>query len=72
MADAAVEIKESVKAFKGQVYGDLASQHDESNLFEDPEFPATDKSMYFSQRPPTGVRWLRPKVHHHIKSSYSI
>lgn len=51
-----------MKPFKNQVFDDLLSQHDESNLFEDPEFPAEDSSMYFSTRPPNGIRWLRPKV----------
>ncbi|CAL8099025.1 unnamed protein product [Calicophoron daubneyi] len=29
-------------------------------LFEDPEFPATDSSLYYSQRPPKQIEWLRP------------
>uniref|UniRef100_A0A7E4VCX7 Calpain catalytic domain-containing protein n=1 Tax=Panagrellus redivivus TaxID=6233 RepID=A0A7E4VCX7_PANRE len=29
-------------------------------LYEDPEFPATDSSLYFSRRPPKRVKWLRP------------
>ncbi|TPP60408.1 Calpain-2 catalytic subunit [Fasciola gigantica] len=32
----------------------------EGRLFEDPDFPATDKSLYFSQRPPRPIEWLRP------------
>lgn len=51
-----------MKAFKDQNYEELKSEHNESNLFEDPVFPANDRSMYFSTRPPQGVRWLRPKV----------
>jgi calpain, invertebrate len=30
-------------------------------LFEDPEFPATDSSIYYSQRPKKPYKWCRPK-----------
>ncbi|XP_042341093.1 calpain-9 [Plectropomus leopardus] len=30
-------------------------------LFEDPDFPASDSSFYFSQRVPVNVEWKRPK-----------
>uniref|UniRef100_A0AC34F2B4 Calpain catalytic domain-containing protein n=1 Tax=Panagrolaimus sp. ES5 TaxID=591445 RepID=A0AC34F2B4_9BILA len=29
-------------------------------LFEDPEFPANDSSLYFTRSPPKRVQWLRP------------
>lgn len=29
-------------------------------LFEDPEFPAADSTLFFSKRPPKRVDWLRP------------
>ncbi|KAH8862194.1 Calpain-B [Schistosoma japonicum] len=29
-------------------------------LFEDPEFPPNDRSLYFSQKPPKQIQWLRP------------
>ncbi|KAA0187499.1 Calpain family cysteine protease [Fasciolopsis buskii] len=32
----------------------------EGRLFEDPDFPATDRSLYYSQRPPRQIQWLRP------------
>jgi calpain len=32
----------------------------EKRLFEDPEFPAEDSSLFFSRRPPKRVEWLRP------------
>lgn len=51
--------------FKNQDYSDLKAQHDEHNLFEDPEFPATNSSLIYSKNPPfelAGVKWLRPKV----------
>jgi calpain, invertebrate len=47
--------------FKNQNYAELRAQHDENNLFEDPEFPANDSSLYYSQNKPYGVQWLRPK-----------
>lgn len=31
-------------------------------LFEDPNFPATDDSLYYKGTPGPGVRWKRPKV----------
>ena len=31
-------------------------------LFEDPEFPAVDQSIFYSQRPPRPFVWKRPKV----------
>uniref|UniRef100_A0A094ZVP8 Calpain clp-1 n=1 Tax=Schistosoma haematobium TaxID=6185 RepID=A0A094ZVP8_SCHHA len=37
-------------------------------LFEDPEFPPNDKSLYFSQRPPKQIEWLRP----HTRVYFSI
>ncbi|XP_037545941.1 calpain-9 [Nematolebias whitei] len=30
-------------------------------LFEDPDFPATDSSLYFSQSVPVQIQWKRPK-----------
>ncbi|VDM10716.1 unnamed protein product [Wuchereria bancrofti] len=29
-------------------------------LFEDPQFPANDKSLFFSRRPPKQIKWRRP------------
>lgn len=54
--------------FKDQDYESLLSEHDSGNLFEDPLFPCTDKSLYFSQKPPRGVVWKRPKVRFHDRS----
>lgn len=31
-------------------------------LFEDPDFPATDSSLYFSQSVPVAIEWKRPTV----------
>lgn len=49
------------KAFKDQNYEELKAECDEENLFEDPEFPASDESLYYNQLPPYGVKWMRPK-----------
>lgn len=50
--------------FKNQDYESLLNSHSGSGrLFEDPLFPCTDKSMNYSQNPPRGVVWKRPKVH---------
>ncbi|VEL32549.1 unnamed protein product [Protopolystoma xenopodis] len=32
----------------------------ENKLFEDPEFPAADSSLFFSQLPPRKIEWMRP------------
>lgn len=48
--------------FKGQDYEKLKSECLKTNrLFEDPLFPAMDKSMFYTQKVPTGVKWKRPK-----------
>lgn len=31
-------------------------------LFEDPDFPATDSSLFYSQSVPVQIEWKRPKV----------
>uniref|UniRef100_A0A915PM08 Calpain catalytic domain-containing protein n=1 Tax=Setaria digitata TaxID=48799 RepID=A0A915PM08_9BILA len=31
-----------------------------NTLFEDPEFPAADSSLFYSRRPPKYIEWLRP------------
>ena len=40
----------------------LKRRHNKNYLFEDPEFPATNSSIYFSQSPPRGIKWMRPLV----------
>ena len=34
----------------------------EGKLWEDPDFPATDKSCFYSRRPPRAFAWKRPSV----------
>ena len=46
-----------------QDYDVLRRQHlAEGTLFEDPYFPATDESMFYSQKPPRKFEWKRPQV----------
>jgi len=62
--------KMSIIPFKNQSYLDLKNQHDSDNLFEDPEFPANDRAIYYtsqfanqlSRYFPRGVEWKRPTV----------
>ena len=51
-----------IKPYKNQVYEKLKSQHNSKNLFEDPEFPATSKSIYHSGKRLNDVEWHRPTV----------
>src|SRR4029434_3632585 len=59
-----------VTAYKNQHYEELRRQSQErAQLFEDPEFPCVDSSLFFSKPPPGRVEWKRPKVtqtHTHI------
>ena len=34
----------------------------EGTLFEDPYFPATDESLFYSHKPPGKFEWKRPQV----------
>ncbi|XP_028923376.1 calpain-6 [Ornithorhynchus anatinus] len=52
----------AAKPFKDQKYHELKKQciHGRQ-LFEDPEFPAKDESLFFSRPLPGKVQWKRPK-----------
>lgn len=51
------------KNFKNQDFKSLKSQcASNGQLFEDPEFPASDKSLYYSKQPSFKAEWKRPKV----------
>ena len=60
----------SIKPFKNQSYHDLKEQHDSENLFEDQEFPADNRAIYYtnqfasqlSRYFPRGIEWKRPTV----------
>nr|XP_032622890.1 calpain-6 [Chelonoidis abingdonii] len=52
----------SVKSFKDQKYHELKQQCiKQGRLFEDPEFPASDESLFYNRYPPGRVEWKRPK-----------
>ena len=46
----------SITPFKGQSYDQIKSSLG-GRLFEDPAFPATDSSLYYTQKPPRGIVW---------------
>ena len=56
----------AIKPFKNQIYEDLKRHAQESQtLFEDPEFPANDSSLFYKGNVgqlPGDVVWKRPKV----------
>ena len=55
--------------YKGQKFSDLKNAAVKSGtLFEDPEFPAEEKSLFTSGGKLAGIEWKRPKVHfmHHF------
>ena len=39
-------------------------------LFEDPEFPANDRALFFSQRPKMIFEWKRPHVCVHLHTQF--
>ncbi|KAG5843200.1 calpain-5-like [Anguilla anguilla] len=48
--------------YKNQKYSQLKQECKEAKkLFEDPEFPATNKSLFYRKPPPGTVKWKRPK-----------
>ena len=47
-----------------QDYDVLRRKHiADGTLFEDPYFPATDKSIFHSHEPPHKFEWKRPQVY---------
>ncbi|KAK2545439.1 Capn6 [Columba livia] len=52
----------SVQLFRDQKYHELKAQCvQQRRLFEDPEFPASDESLFYQSAPPRKVEWKRPK-----------
>lgn len=46
-----------------QSYDDIVKRcKEEGCMFEDPEFPAEDSSIFFSRSPPKPFEWKRPSV----------
>lgn len=53
----------TAKPFKDQNYFELKRQClEEGKLFEDPEFPACDASLFYNTPPQGRVEWKRPQV----------
>ena len=51
-----------VKKYRNQDFSSLkATCVTNGRLFEDPEFPAADSSLFFSKESPLKVVWKRPK-----------
>ena len=49
--------------YKNQRYAELKRDCiRDKTLFEDPEFPATNASLFFRKPPPGVVEWKRPQV----------
>lgn len=56
--------------FKGQKFEELRKQHRANGtLFEDPEFPATNASLFYSRQSPGNIEWKRPGVRCYCKPS---
>ncbi|CAF3599350.1 unnamed protein product [Rotaria sp. Silwood1] len=51
-----------IRPYKNQVYETLKKKHNSKNLFVDPEFPATNKSIYHSGKVLNDVQWYRPPI----------
>lgn len=62
-----------IQPYKNQVYDKLKAKHNSENLFVDPEFPATNKSIYHTGKSLRDVQWYRPTVNqnHLIHFSHS-
>ncbi|KAG5451715.1 Calpain-A [Clonorchis sinensis] len=66
--DAGETAKKPVPVTRGGALASTTQSYDElkvqllqqGRLFEDPEFPPVDSSLYYSQPPPRPVQWLRP------------
>lgn len=57
------DMSSSVQLFRHQNYHELKGQCiQQRRLFEDPEFPASDESLFYQSAPPRKVEWKRPKV----------
>uniref|UniRef100_A0AC34QKD3 Calpain catalytic domain-containing protein n=1 Tax=Panagrolaimus sp. JU765 TaxID=591449 RepID=A0AC34QKD3_9BILA len=52
--------RSGMPSFNLDFYAERQRCLNERRLFEDPEFPAQDSSLYFSQRPRQRIEWKRP------------
>lgn len=59
----------TVSPYKNQHYAELKKNCINSKkLYEDPEFPANNASLFYRKRPPGVVQWKRPGVCGHSQS----
>ena len=57
------ERKNPFSGYEKQSYDQIVKKcKEEGILFEDPEFPAEDGSIFFSRQPPRPFEWKRPSV----------
>lgn len=57
------EDKDLISGIRKQHFEEIKEQLlDEEALFEDPEFPAEDSSIFYSREPPRAFEWKRPHV----------
>lgn len=57
------EDKDLISGIRKQHFEEIREQcAAEETLFEDPEFPAEDSSIFFSREPPRAFEWKRPHV----------
>ena len=57
------ERKNPFAGYEKQSYEEIVRKcQAEGILFEDPEFPAEDNSIFFSRQPPRPFEWKRPSV----------
>lgn len=62
----------SAVPYKNQRYDDLKRECiKDKKLFEDPEFPAVNTSLYYSKPLPSSVQWKRPGVSDNHVSGHS-
>ena len=57
----------------GKTYAEIKAEClSQGRLFEDPDFPAVDKSIYYSRAPNRPFAWKRPTVSIYFKELYSL
>lgn len=57
------EEKDLISGIRKQHYDEIREHClAEEELFEDPEFPTEDSSIFYSQAPPREFEWKRPHV----------
>jgi hypothetical protein len=58
-------------AMSGKSYAEIKAECLAAGaLYEDPDFPATDASVFYSRRPPRAFEWKRPTVGLQVMDNY--